>query len=256
MLMALHGACWAQTTITSIHHGEKVFKRCINCHTIEENGGHRYGPNLYGVLGRKVASLPDFHYSDAFKSIDGVWTVDRLDEFLTRPNHAAYGTKMTFRGISNPRDRAALINWLALQGPDTDYAQPIDTLDESLEKGDATRGYLLFRPCTVCHTYIEGEANKIGPNLFGVVGRPIASAKGFHYSEGILRQRGDWTPERLNAFIFESKKFTQGSHIAFQRLIDLSNRADLIAWLKTISPNYRPPEVPEEKEPTTDTSSN
>ena len=225
-------------TYAAIEHGREVFKRCQNCHTIDDGGYHRVGPNLYGIMGRKIASLPDFEYSPALREYSGVWTTGALDSFIERPNHVAMGTDMSFRGINNPRDREALINFLALQGAGTANIEVEDTLLRSLEEGDAVRGQRLFHPCQACHSFKGGAPNKIGPNLFGVVGREIASAPGFGYSEQLIRQNGTWTPERLNSFIFEQKKFSQGTHMAFRSLTELSDRADLIAWLKKLSPDY------------------
>lgn len=227
-----------ETSMRSVLRGGKLFSLCANCHTVGPTGDHRVGPNLYGILGRTIASAPEFDYSPALENMDGVWTAATLDEFLQRPNHAVPGTDMTFRGLNNPTDRQDLINWLALQADNSPLPSETDALPEALLKGDADRGAELFHPCQACHSYNQGEPNRIGPNLFGVVGRPIASAKGFHYSEYILRLKGDWTPERLNAFMFENKRFAQGSHMAFHSLVTLADRADLIAWLKTISPDY------------------
>lgn len=223
---------------SSIERGREVFKRCQNCHTIDEGGYHRAGPNLYGVLGRKIASLPDFDYSPALKEYGGVWTTEALDSFIERPGHVAVGTDMTFRGIRNKGDRQALTYFLALQGKGTVNIEVTDTLLAVLGEGDAARGKRLFRPCRTCHSFKKGASHKVGPNLYGIVGREIASAPGFGYSEQLIRHKGTWTPEHLNSFIFEEKKFTQGTHLAFRPLTELSDRADLIAWLRTLSPDY------------------
>ncbi|WP_417450796.1 c-type cytochrome [Kordiimonas sp.] len=234
--LVLTSSVHANVTYSSIVRGEAVFARCVNCHTIAPGEPDRIGPNLYGIMGRRIASLQDYDYSPALSAVDGVWSPGKLDNFLSHPNHAVAGTDMSYRGIQNPGDREDLINWLATQGPGSRSTPVSDHLQESLMQGDAAHGWKLFQPCTACHSYQEGAPNKIGPNLYGIVGRPIASANGFSYGERIIRLKGVWTPERLNAFMFESKKFDQGSHLAFQRLIELSDRADLIAWLQTISP--------------------
>ena len=228
-----------EATMRAVLRGGKLFSLCANCHTVGQREDHRVGPNLYDILGRDIASAPGFDYSPALSAMGGVWTSAALDEFLQRPNHAVPGTDMTFRGLRNPTDRQDLINWLALQSGTSPLPSNIDALPETLLKGEPSRGAVLFHPCQACHSYRRGEPDKIGPNLFGVVGRPIASAKGFNYSEYILRLKGNWTPERLNAFMFEDKRFAQGSHMAFNSLVTLADRADLIAWLKTISPDYK-----------------
>lgn len=227
-----------ETSYAVIERGREIFKRCQNCHTIEEGGYHRIGPNLYGIMGRKIASLPDFDYSPALKEYSGVWTAEVLNSFIERPNHVAMGTDMSFRGINNPSDREALVSFLALQGPGTINIEVEDTLLQALENGDAERGKRLFHPCQACHSFKAGAANKIGPNLYGVVGREIASSPGFGYSEQLVKLSGIWTPERLNSFIFEEKKFRRGTHMAFRPFTELSDRADLIAWLKKLSPDY------------------
>ncbi len=92
--------------------GEKVFKKCVSCHSIEAGAAHKVGPNLNGVVGRAVASASGFSYSDALASVDGDWTPERLASFLESPKNFAPGNKMTFRGLSKPEQRAAVIVYL------------------------------------------------------------------------------------------------------------------------------------------------
>ncbi len=224
--------------------GRQLFIRCMNCHTVEKNGKTRVGPNLFGIVGRKIASLPDFNYSPALKAEEGVWDREKLNHFLARPRHAVRGTNMTYRGILSPHDREDLIAWLASHSGTPAPSPDSDSFKNFLISGDAEKGRALFESCTACHTYTEGVNNKIGPNLHGVVGRSIGSAPGFSYSEWLIRRNDEiWTPERLNAFMFETKKFSQGSHAAFQKLIELTDRADIIAWLMAISPSYSSEEL-------------
>jgi cytochrome c len=91
--------------------GQRVFKQCAACHKVEE-GVNAVGPSLYGVVGRPVHAISDFQYSDALKALDGEWTAERLDAFVTDPKAYAPGTKMTFNGLSNPQDRANVIAYL------------------------------------------------------------------------------------------------------------------------------------------------
>ena len=92
--------------------GAKVFGKCKSCHKLEK-GKNATGPYLYGVVGRPVASVEGFNYSDALKSLGGEWTPERLNEFLTKPKDYAPGTKMGFAGLKKIQDRANLIAYLS-----------------------------------------------------------------------------------------------------------------------------------------------
>ena len=93
--------------------GEKIASKCKSCHTFDEGGANRIGPNLYGVMGRKIAGHEGFSYGDALKAKAAEsWTYDNLNAFLTSPRDWAPGTKMTFAGIKSAEDRAALLAYL------------------------------------------------------------------------------------------------------------------------------------------------
>ena len=96
----------------SLENGEKLSKRCHACHTIAQGGAHGSGPNLWGVVGRPVASAEAFNYSDALRAEGGDWTPDRIDAFLTDPHETVEGTRMPFRGLEQPQARADLIAYL------------------------------------------------------------------------------------------------------------------------------------------------
>ncbi len=99
-----------------IAQGEKVAKVCASCHTFDNGGADKVGPNLFNVVGGKHAHRESFAYSDAMKGKHGeTWTEDALNAFLWNPKKAIPGTKMSFAGIKKPEDRAALIKWLEAQ---------------------------------------------------------------------------------------------------------------------------------------------
>lgn len=92
--------------------GEKVFGKCKACHTAEQGGGNKVGPNLYNVVGRDKASAEGFSYSDALSGLDGEWSYEDLFAFLESPKNYAPGNKMTFGGLKKPEDRADVISYL------------------------------------------------------------------------------------------------------------------------------------------------
>ena len=85
---------------------------CVACHTFNEGGRAGIGPNLYGVVGGPHGHMAGFAYSAALKAHAGPWTYEELDQWLTKPNAYAPGTKMTFAGISDPKERADVIDYL------------------------------------------------------------------------------------------------------------------------------------------------
>jgi cytochrome c len=95
--------------------GEQVFKRCFACHTIDAGGKNGIGPNLHGVVGRDVAAVPGFAYSPAMKGKAGVWDEAALNAYLKSPVQALPGNRMSFAGIAEAAERAALILYLAEQ---------------------------------------------------------------------------------------------------------------------------------------------
>jgi cytochrome c len=95
-------------------HGAEVFRACIACHTLSEKDGVRAGPTLAGLFGRKIASLPDYRFSDALKTMNIVWTPETVARlFEVGPNAYTPGTKMPEQRIGSPEDRKALTDFLA-----------------------------------------------------------------------------------------------------------------------------------------------
>lgn len=96
--------------------GEKVFNKCKACHMVGDGAQNRVGPVLNGVVGRPVASVGDFSYSDTLKKMGAsgaVWTAEELAKFLENPRDYAKGTKMAFPGLRKEEERADVIAYLA-----------------------------------------------------------------------------------------------------------------------------------------------
>jgi len=92
--------------------GEASAKKCAACHTFDKGGANRVGPNLWDVVGRKLAAHDGYAYSKQMAAAGGEWDYEHLNQFLQNPKGTVPGTKMAFAGIAKADERAALIAWL------------------------------------------------------------------------------------------------------------------------------------------------
>ena|SRR5690606_9495000 len=98
-----------------VENGERKFGLCRSCHSITPGGPNMTGPNLHGVFGRRAAQAPGYNYSDALKAHDIVWDASHLDQWLANPRTYLPGTKMSFAGLPDAKDRTDLIAYLMLE---------------------------------------------------------------------------------------------------------------------------------------------
>lgn len=109
---------------------------------------------------------------------------------------------------------------------------PIETL---LASADPAKGEKIFAKCSSCHTITNGGANGIGPNLYGVLGKPHAAHPGFAYSDALKSKSGPWTFTEMNAWLKSPKAYADGTKMSFAGLGKAEDRANLMAWLNTQS---------------------
>ena len=113
------------------------------------------------------------------------------------------------------------------------------TSDEPIEKllasADISKGENAAKKCAACHTFGKGEPNRVGPNLYGVVGRAKASVAGFNYSAAMKGKGGNWTIEELNTYLINPKAMVPGTTMSFAGLPRGSERADVIAYMNSKS---------------------
>lgn len=97
--------------------GEKAVRVCAACHSFDEGGAHRIGPNLYGIMGNDIAAVDGFNnYSSALSSLDGSWTYERMNAWLEAPMDYVQGTTMGYAGVKDDAERADIIAYLASLG--------------------------------------------------------------------------------------------------------------------------------------------
>lgn len=266
--------------------GADEARKCEACHSFEQGGAAKIGPPLWGVVGRDIASVEGFAYSDALLEKEGQWSFDSLSGFLTNPRGWVAGTKMAFAGVKDPEDRADVLVYLrslaenpvplpeattadaaggepaapsseagaeapadAAEGEqeaaavDTEGAADEaagaaaegDGIGARLAHADVDAGAKSARVCAACHSFEEGGAAKIGPPLWGVVGREIASLDDFSYSDALAGKEGEWSYQALDAYLSAPREWAPGTKMAFTGVKKPEDRANVILYLRSLS---------------------
>ena len=155
-------------------------------------------------------------------SLLGVMGLGMFSDVLYAPDH------MKKAGYDLPAGEAASGKAAAAKPA----AEPLPVL---LAKADAKKGESLVKPCMACHDFTKPGVAKVGPPLYGVVGRPKAHVAGFAYSDPMKAKGGDWSFDELNKFIADPKKDIAGTKMAYAGEKDDGKRADIIAYLRTLA---------------------
>jgi len=104
----------------------------------------------------------------------------------------------------------------------------------------AAEGAKVFTKCSACHSIAEGGANKIGPALWGVLGRPAGSVPGYKYSKAMAEYGKNWSFEEMNGFLIKPKGWIKGTKMSFAGLRSAKDRASVILYLNSFSDNPLP----------------
>jgi len=261
--------------------GEAIAKKCQTCHDFTKGGPNKVGPNLWGVIGRQAGTHEGFAYSDGVKAVGKPWTYEMINHFIAGPKNYIAGTKMTFPGLPKVEERAEVIAWLRqqsdspaplpsdadIQAAEDQYkkdqaaaakpaaaatapateasAAPTEEFKPSLSliaAADPAKGEQISGKCKACHDLTKGGPNKIGPNLWGVVGRQAGSHEGFNYSDAVKGLGKPWDLASIDHFIYSPKDYAPGTKMTFAGLKKPEDRAALLRWLRDQSDS--PVELP------------
>jgi cytochrome c len=121
-----------------------------------------------------------------------------------------------------------------------------------IASADVSKGEKLSKACAACHSFDKGGANKVGPNLWGVVNAAVAVHDGFAYSDALKAKNAEgvkWTYDQLNEFLYKPKAYAPGTKMSYIGMKKQQDRADMVAWLRTLSDSPAAlPEVTAEEE--------
>jgi cytochrome c len=117
---------------------------------------------------------------------------------------------------------------------------PQEPIEKLLASATVEKGEQAAKKCQTCHTFTKGGPNRVGPNLWGIVGRPRASEPGFDYSAAMKGKGGNWTIDDLNEFLLSPRGYLPGTKMSFAGIPRGSERADVIAYLNSLSDNPAP----------------
>lgn len=271
--------------------GEALNRACAACHSFDDGGPQKVGPNLWDIVNAPHAHIPEFAYSDALLAMaEEPWTYEALNAFLASPRDYAPGTKMSYAGMRSVQDRANMIAYLrslsddpaplptaeeieAVTGGGAEAeadaetggapteeeasdsaaagdvqeaaadAGAADSIIERIAAADPAAGQSAVRACAACHSFEEGGANRVGPNLWNTVGAPVAHIEGFNYSN-IFQEKHDageiWTYEALWAFLQNPREWAPGNRMTYAGVRDEDDKAAIIAYMRSLSNDPAP----------------
>lgn len=160
------------------------------------------------------------------------WTAGILANKLVAPTPLKK-TAIAIANVGAKPEAAATGGEKPAAGP-----EPIAPL---LASADAKAGQDVAKKCTQCHTFDKGGANRVGPNLWGVVGDEVAHDRnGYAFSDALKKKGGTWTVDALNEWLFKPQDFAKGTKMTFVGLPKTKDRADLIAYLNQQSDSPKP----------------
>ena len=245
-------------------------RQCGSCHSFNKGGATMVGPNLYNVIDAPIAD-GGYDFSSALKGKKGKWTFDDMNLWLKDPKGWAPGTKMAFAGINSDKQRADVIDYLRTL---SDHPRPLPPVPKVAPQGAlkpvATAGngapagapnsapagppfaelvghadvsvgeQASQRYCGACHSFTQGGASLVGPNLYNVVDAPIAKGDSYGFSAALKAKHAAWTYDNLDAWLQDPKGWAPGTKMGFAGIPSEKQRAAVVAYLRSLSPKPVP----------------
>ncbi len=206
--------------------GKKLAKKCTACHTLEEGGKNRLGPNLYGILNKPAGQNENYKYSKAMKNSGIIWDDHTFTDFIAKPKKVVKGTKMSFTGFKKAGQRADLLAYFKSLGDHDEAAGVVGNIEDGIR--------VAARTCTVCHSFEKGGKVVYGPNLFDIYGKPAAAIEGYKYSKALKASGLVWNDKNLAEFVSNPEQFVKGTTARFPGLKTAKDKADILAYIKSL----------------------
>ena len=174
------------------------------------------------MVGRGIAAIEPYKVSGAgILVLLSIWVIGMVGDALVHPRQTAAVAVASVGGGDQPAKKK-----------EEKALEPVGPLLASASVED---GQKVFKKCGACHTPNKGGANKVGPNLWNIVNSKRGKVDGFSYSKNLPAKEGGWTFESLNAFLAKPRTYIPGTKMAFAGLKKASDRANLIAYLRSLS---------------------
>jgi cytochrome c len=119
-------------------------------------------------------------------------------------------------------------------------ATPSEPIEKLLQSASVEKGAAAAKVCQACHTFEKNGPNRVGPNLYGIVGDHKGEGRGFNFSAALKAKGGDWTIQDLNQFIANPKGYVPGTAMGFAGVSKDTQRADILVYLNSLSDKPAP----------------